>query len=168
MSSTTELDLHFRADVHERRRQPDTNPLFSGTAASISKASTGHLASAGGSYTSPTSGLTTTWLLNNGNPIPYSNLRGTLNIEQDGTVTLFAGARVPDGITVMRVDRDGRILPPFTSEGSTAAQPGGVQSRLRFTDFVIEAGAGTTGGEAGVFEWKPEPATWPPTGDYPR
>ena len=164
--AVSELELHFRMDVHSFRDFPEKVPTFAGSGSTLSKMSTGRVVSAAGTYTN-NSGTKTEWKLAAPVQAPFDKLRGTLSIDADHNVTLFGGLLAGNVMTVIHTPPDGE---PTTSmwEPGTAAQPGGVMTIMHPTNYKISSGNGTAGGNIGVFSWEVSDPINPPTGDFAR
>lgn len=168
-SATTEINLHFRADVHESRPLPHAKPVHFPTSAQLAKDSHAKVLRASGTYHYPpdTAPGSVEWMLNNPVDVPFTRLHGTLGIGADGHCQLTAGALAGSTMTVVNRDGEGNFLSTYLSEPGTRSFPPG-ETRISWSTYLINSGHGSAAGDSGTFSWSVALPVHPPRGDYAR
>ena len=167
-SATMEFQLRFRADVHEYRRMPFTEPLPFAAGSRIARGTIGRVVSASGTYHYPGENQgTLDWSLDAPVDVPFANLGGNLTVGADRSVTIDASLRAGNVMTVTQRSASGQVVQVSQREPGTGVFPPG-ESTLDPATYRINAGTGSASGDGGTFEWKNAEPRFPPTGDFAR
>lgn len=175
--STVDFQLHFRADVHPSRSAPYQVPVFLGTSAAASRASTARVVEASGIYTdvnasNPNFVRTVEWSLPGpiDLPITYTGFgtvdrafHGTLGIARDGNSDLVFTSKAANDMTVIetQISPSGRSELRYPGDPGVRIFPPG-KTRLDFTTYALESGTGPAAGDSGQFGWGEASASFPP------